>query len=247
MPRALLPTPHSRGRPASMAIIKYAETVAGIRGTIGGITYSANKSGAYVKRWARTVNPRTYEQQIVRSQPALFKPYWDAMSDEDRAAWDAFAADPNELDYNSLGIQYWLTGWQWFVRANLRRASASLEITDTPPSGSAEIAPPDLVLSATYITDGKIEVSWDPASFVDGQVFVCFGSMMQGQNRSTSINNWRLLFTASADDGGPYECQADFEGWFGEPLENYRAFVNCYIQAQAGNRGPVQSASDVVH
>ena len=54
-----------------MAIIKVGAPLAGIRGTLGGITYSENGSGTYAKQWSRPSNPGTPHQYKERASQAF--------------------------------------------------------------------------------------------------------------------------------------------------------------------------------
>jgi hypothetical protein len=47
-----------------MAIVSFGAPITGMRGSIGGITYSGNKSGAYAKIWAKSANVRTPKQSV---------------------------------------------------------------------------------------------------------------------------------------------------------------------------------------
>lgn len=117
-----------------MAIIKLGELVTGIRGTAGGTTFSANKSGPYARMWSKGSNPRSYLQTLFRSFMSNWGARWAGMSAGDRALWDAFAHDPPELDFNSLGEAVELSGWQWFARVQMRRSMLQLAWTSSVPA-----------------------------------------------------------------------------------------------------------------
>lgn len=103
-----------------MAITKIGAPLAGIRGTIGGITYSANKSCTYAKAWAMTSNPQTNKQSTERSFLSQMSEFWRSLSDAQRADWATFAALPDQELFNSLGESYYASGWNWFVKCNVR-------------------------------------------------------------------------------------------------------------------------------
>ncbi len=103
-----------------MAVVKLAAPLAGIRGTIAGLTYSANGSSLYVKPWAKGSNPKTPKQTTERSFLAQMPQLWAALSDAQRAAWRTFAADPAQELTNSLGESYFASGFNWFCKCNIR-------------------------------------------------------------------------------------------------------------------------------
>ena len=103
-----------------MAILKFGPTVVGLRGTIGGITFSANKSSPYAKAWSRGSNPvaplQTTQRGVLASIPAL----WRALTPAEQALWDTFAALPAQDLTNSLGETYSISGFGWFTKINVR-------------------------------------------------------------------------------------------------------------------------------
>ena len=230
-----------------MAITKLAETITGIRGTIAGVTYSANRSGTYIKKWAKGVNPQSMLQQIVRGLPAAVGPYWNALTDEQRTDWDQFALVPNELDFNSLGVQYFLSGYNWFVRANVRRALVDLAPTDTPPSGPAATAVTGLSLDAEYSLAGELIVDWTDDQFEETDSLIIEAAPAQGKNRTAPPNIWRKVYAHQNPGNDPIDIATAYNGFFGDPIDDYRIFLRAFKQAEAGNRSVVAVTSDYVH
>ena len=103
-----------------MAITTIGAPLSGIRGTIGGITFSANKSGTYAKLWAPPSNPNSPPQSIQRGYIARQPQNWAGMAPALRADWDTFAALPAQELTNSLGQAYYATGCNWFTKCNVR-------------------------------------------------------------------------------------------------------------------------------
>jgi len=126
-----------------MAIIKVGAPLAGIRGTLGGITYSENGSGTYAKQWSRPSNPRTPHQTVERGFLARMPSLWGALSDAQRADWRTFAADPAQEKTNPLGEAYYASGYNWFCQCSvslLRVGRATLK----PAPTQAQPAPPTI-------------------------------------------------------------------------------------------------------
>lgn len=117
-----------------MAIIKVGAPLAGIRGTLGGITYSENGSGTYAKQWSIPSNPRTPHQTAERGFLARMPSLWAALSDAQRADWRSFAADPAQEKTNPLGEKYYASGYNWFCQCNvslLRVGRATIQPSPT--------------------------------------------------------------------------------------------------------------------
>ena len=86
-----------------MAIALIGAPLAGVRGTLGGITFSANKGGPYIKLWAKPPNPRTSRQTIERGFLGRMPELWRALTGVQQTAWDTFAALGAQDLTNSLG------------------------------------------------------------------------------------------------------------------------------------------------
>lgn len=103
-----------------MAIIKLGPPVSGIRGTIGGITYSQNKSGPYAKIWRQPSNKRTSKQSKERGFLSRMPVLWNNLTGAQRLDWRTFAALPAQDLVNPLGDTYSATGYNWFCKCNIR-------------------------------------------------------------------------------------------------------------------------------
>lgn len=64
-----------------------------IRGSVGGLTYSANQfQSLIVRQRVSPVNPNTTQQSNVRSAFAGAETLWQGLSDSERSAWDDYAS-----------------------------------------------------------------------------------------------------------------------------------------------------------
>lgn len=143
-----------------MAVIKLGPPLAGIRGTIGGVTYSANGSSLYAKAWARGANPQTPAQQVQRQNIATMPSLWNAMSDAERAAWRTFASDPAQELTNALGETYYASGYNWFVKCNTRLSRVGRSPITAVPTQARPAAP--------TITDFRVTVAGTDPNIATG-------------------------------------------------------------------------------
>lgn len=180
-----------------MAIVKFGPTVIGIRGTIGGMTFTGNKSGSFIKPWKKPVNQYTAKSQSLKSSMSRYGAAWSAMTPSLQADWNALGASPPELDYNSLGIQYWLIGFQWFVRINQRRESQGLSLDTAVPTSSAVTAPASLSISAASGDPCSIILTWPSGTFPNGFYpyifFTAYGSSGLTKEPPGFILVWSLI------------------------------------------------------
>lgn len=143
-----------------MAICKFGGGVAGIRGTLAGVVFSANGTGPYACAWRRGANPKSELQTQTRGRISNLGNEWAAMTPTLRADWQTFAESPPEVDENTLGEVILLSGWMWFVRVNLRRQSVGLVVTTTVPASGAVAAPATSTITATALPAGAVTIGW---------------------------------------------------------------------------------------
>lgn len=170
---------------ASMAIIKFGPMVVGARGTLDGITFSANKSGPYAKPWAKGGNPRTQIQTENRARFSTFASGWRDLSTVNKDDWDDYADDAAQQLTNSLAETYFISGFNWYIRINdhldraaraprtaapnaVRPAAPTIDSDRLGVTGSGlttlisvDITDPDFgadvaVLSTMYVSQGRL-------------------------------------------------------------------------------------------
>jgi hypothetical protein len=106
-----------------MAIFTPGGGVATISGSVGGVTFSRNRGGPYMRTRAVPVNPNTTFQQEVRSLMATLTSGWiDDLTDDQRAAWDTYALNVHLS--NPLGSPRNVGGLAMYVRSNISRLQA---------------------------------------------------------------------------------------------------------------------------
>lgn len=104
-----------------------------VSGSIGGVTYSRNRSGMYTRGRATPVNPNTIRQQVVRSSMASLVVYWaETLTSPQRAAWADYADNTPVTD--SLGQSQTLTGQQMFLRTNIVALQVGGSIISAAPT-----------------------------------------------------------------------------------------------------------------
>lgn len=137
-----------------MAITKIGAPLSGIRGTIGGITFSANGAGTYAKQWAKGANPRTSLQMKQRGFWGRMPSLWSTLSAVQKTAWDTFAALPAQELTNSLGEAYYASGYNWFEKCNVRLTRAGRATISATPTQARPAAP---TISVFRVTMGGAE------------------------------------------------------------------------------------------
>lgn len=229
-----------------MAIIKLGELVAGIRGTVGGTTYSENLGGPYCKGWSMPTNPRTHKQSLHRGTISTLASGWRGITNPQRIGWDTFAADPAQELENSLGEAYYISGFGWFVKCNSRLMFLGESFIATAPVAARPGTPN--VTSAYYaITPPfwcKIDypaTTWDPDLFC--QIFC---SVRTSRGAKQMYSGFYHVRSVEAPPGTNFQFQAYFTAVFGEPSEAWSVQTRVYTTSQEGLRSAPWAEYDVV-
>ncbi|MCK5617171.1 hypothetical protein KAR91_85700 [Candidatus Pacearchaeota archaeon] len=116
-----------------MALIKFMGGIGAMSGKIGANVFSRNRSGAYVRGWAKPVNTNTARQQAVRQFMQSLSSRWsNTLTALQREEWEAYANAV--LSVNRLGETIQLTGMNWYVGNNSVVLSAGGTIIDDGPA-----------------------------------------------------------------------------------------------------------------
>lgn len=137
--------------------------IAGASGSVGGLTFSHNRSGGYVRNRATPVNPNTVYQQEVRSIMGALASYWgETLTQAQRDLWDLYALNVPMI--NRVGDPINVGGIGMFMRTNvpaLQTGAGGGAIIATAPSifNLGSWTPPDIA-AITAATE-MISLSFD--------------------------------------------------------------------------------------
>ncbi|KKK76272.1 hypothetical protein LCGC14_2865330 [marine sediment metagenome] len=226
-----------------MAIARFGVPVIGARGTIGGLIFSANKAGPYIRIWSKGSNPRTAAQSKQRGILTSFASNWRNLTQVQRDDWDDYADDPAQELTNSLGVDYFISGFNWYGRINTH-----LEL-----AGEADrVDAPTLVRPVAPILGVAIQL-WTTGAAQNTRVIMTAGSPdltenhvvfshIVGQGRNVWTSRFSLMTIAVPDAGRRVFFQTEIESAFGTIILGQRMFVEVSIQDAHGQRGPVATA-----
>lgn len=142
-----------------MAIVKLGGGVASASGSLGGMTFSHNRGGPYIRTRVVPTNPNTPQQAAIRGFVSQLTALWaDTLTTVQRDAWDVYAF--NVPLPNPLGEPRNVGGLGMYVRSNVPRLQAALTRIDaapvifdlgdyTAPSITTIVAPTALTLAFT--------------------------------------------------------------------------------------------------
>lgn len=173
-----------------MAIIKIAAPLSGIRGTVGGTTYSANFAGPYARAWTPAKRRNSVFRSAQKNVLAWASETWRTLSSANKALWVAFAANVAQAQTNSLGETYYLTGHQWYVRCNSRLQLMGRSWISAAPTGGYPAQPPVSYLVTTETGAGGSQKLVYPNLTWVGFDFVMECAVTQGVGNQTARAPW---------------------------------------------------------
>jgi hypothetical protein len=227
-----------------MARFKPSALIAGIRGTVAGVTFSANGSSTYCRQWARPTLSRSNAQSLQRGLLGNFPQAWRALSSAQRAGWDTYAALAAQELTDPFGDAYYASGFNWYVRINTHRVRAGQSPSATAPAAGTPTQP-TLSSVALYASGGSSSALVYPSGEFTSYYLVLFVAM----NSSTGTANRTGRFYECLIDTSPgatgVTFQTELESVFGDIGTGQRFTVNVYRQSTEGRRSsPAVDAGD---
>lgn len=176
-----------------------------VRGSIGGATFSRNRSGAYIRKRATPINPNTERQADARNRMTDLSIRWTlTLTQAQRDAWDEYAA--NVPSSNKLGDAINLTGQNWYVASNALRLQAGLARVDAAPIVFQRALTPEgfapTASEATQLLSIAFDTGEDWVS-QDGAAMIVFMGLPQNAGRNFFNGPYRYAGAVLGDSGAP--------------------------------------------
>jgi hypothetical protein len=172
-------------------------------GKQGGIVWSHNKGGPYVRNRAIPTNPQTDRQVAVRNAVRSISIAWElVLTQVQRDAWDTYAANVSWT--NRLGQTITLSGLNHFIRCNTPRVQNGIARIDVAPV-IFDIAAAEGALAATASEATQdLTIDGDPlASWVGEANAWQFFYMGLPQNASRKFFGGPYRFITAVPGAGP--------------------------------------------
>jgi hypothetical protein len=229
-----------------MAIVIFGGGVAGIRGTLAGATFSANKSGPYARSWSRGANVRSQRQTSQRASIAALAAQWRTIDPADQADWNTYAADPLNRLRNSLGQFYYISGFLWWVKVSRDMITCDRLPVEACTPGTWPPAPTILTLR---VSAGAPTSQITYPLFTFEPTFDCVIEMAIGQSIGAIAKPITPLLLDGYQTPGltSLDISAAIAERFTLPALGQKAFAEVSRQRVTGRRGaPYAISVDVV-
>jgi hypothetical protein len=177
-----------------MASVKFGGGIVGMAGKIAGNVFARNRSGSYVRSWAKPVNTNTEAQTKIRAVTAALFTLWNStLTAAQRLAWSQYAAGVTMV--NRLGESMNLSGYNQFVRSNACRLYN--DITAVLPGPTLLALPEKDTTAVATVTAATKAVSLafdDEMEWLDetGGALVVYSGQPQNANVNFFNGPWHL-------------------------------------------------------
>lgn len=172
-------------------------------GKQGGVVWSHNAGGPYIRNRAIPTNPNTARQVAVRNSVRALAIAWEiTLSQAQRDAWDVYAA--NVTWTNRLGQSITLTGLNHYIRSNTPRVISGIAAINAAP-GIFDIAAAEAALAVTASEATQdLTINGDPAGAWIGEADAWqFFYMGLPQNASRKFFGGPYRFLTAVPGAGP--------------------------------------------
>jgi hypothetical protein len=174
------------------------------RGKVAGLVYNTWRGISYVKAKATPKAQGTPRRLAIRALAKQCTLRWQEMADADRVGWNEYAVDHPDIHWTGNSSR--LSGYNWFVRTNVRLLDIGLSVVDTAPARPNGW--PVVEVSGSVVGD-VVTLEWAlPAGAPESELIVdVWRTCAQSAGRKPKIEDAKHLAYVSAEahsyEGGP--------------------------------------------
>lgn len=146
-----------------MALIKFGAVVTDARGKLGGHVFTKTRNGNTLRTKVTPANPRTTDQQLVRSRLGALSSGWSQLTEAQRLSWQNAVAAWQST--NIFGDIVNPSGKNLYVKLNINLVNVGepqIQVAPLP----AEMPVLDVTVSNTSATGPEIDVTGGGIDFI---------------------------------------------------------------------------------
>lgn len=174
-------------------------------GSLGGITASHNRGGAYFRARATPTNPATSFQVVIRNAMAELTTRWnDVLTQTERDEWQTYA--DNVTLTNRVGDAINVSGQNMFIRSNVTAVQIGIAVQDTAPAifNLGSFTEPTLISASESSQDFNLGFdNTDAWAGETGSQLVVYASRPQNPSINFFKGPYQLAGTVDGDDTTP--------------------------------------------
>jgi len=185
-----------------MAKIVLATPAADIRGKLGGIVFSRNTWGNYIRLKTSPVQPQTPRQNQIRAAVTMLAEYWrDTLTGPQRDAWSEYAEATNKM--TGLGLRSPLNGLIAFVRFNAEMVANGFAVLTTAPAMPGVAPMPSGTITGSTANGIRITAIFPTLAATD-RIFLYKNAVVLPQSRNYFGGPWTYAASFTGLDALPW-------------------------------------------
>jgi len=171
-----------------MAKILPGPVVAEARGQMGGVVFSRNRYGLYIRNNSSPVNPNSSRQVAIRALFTQMSQHWrDTLTAAQRAAWELYAAGTPLRD--QFGLPQLITGANMYCRFNVPWVDIGETRVDNAPPAGGQAAMLSTTLTGT--TGAGVQLTaYSPTLAANDRIYVKCSTAAMSQAREFFNGPW---------------------------------------------------------
>ena len=211
-----------------MAIVTWPLSSAEARGRVGDLIYNTWRGRSYVKSFALHQSEFSTAQIAARAVSALVTAAWQALDDEHRSQWDAFAE--SHLISSWTGSPKRISAYNWFMRLGW-----NANFFFDGPNVSPPVQLPSYVISNCSVSWSypELTVFWTPQTVEPSEEWI-LSFLLEGpylHQRKQSIKR-AVFFDAGQEYQGFWPLTIPSPGWWGVHVN---AIGHCGVKIPQAN------------
>lgn len=223
-----------------MALIKTGSVVGEISGRVGGIVYSHNAGGMYIRNGSIPINPSTSYRDAVKALFTSASKFWTTLASADRTAWSEWASTISWT--NRLGASISLSGQMAAIQCNARILGVGGTMISVPTLTAAPSNISGVTLTAD-IGSGTFTLAWTSGALAAGCHGYFRGCTLPSASQNYTRNRWRTFMVTPAAATSPQSIESPFVARFGTLTAGERISVQySVIDSASGLVSSIASA-----
>lgn len=185
-----------------MAKILPGPTIAEARGQMGGVVFSRNRYGLYIRNNSSPVNPNSARQSTIRALFTQMSQHWrDTLTAAERAAWEQYAAGTPLRD--QFGLTQLVTGANMYLRFNVPWVDIGETRVDTAPPAGGQAAMLSFTLTGTVAAGVELS-AYSPTLGANDRLYFKRSAAAMSQAREFFNGPWERGGYIPGDQALPY-------------------------------------------
>jgi len=209
-----------------MALFTSGGTVGQISGRVGGIVYSRNKGGSYIRNGTIPTTSTTAAAIAAKTRLGNASTAWMSLTDAQRASWKAWAAENPIL--NRLGQSIILPANAAYISLATRMALIGETAASAPPI----IPPPDGLLTCTATWDigaGNFELTYTATPLGANEKLFLYAAVSNSDSINFVENTKRYVGVSAAAQASPFDAQTLIEAVFGSLQVGQKVTIDAHV------------------